>query len=278
MFYDSEGELLYVGKSVSMRSRVRAHINERSERRMMRRVTRVEIRKTAGELGALLLESRLIKELRPFYNVMSRRRRRILVARRKINAGGYIVVELEPIDYLEIDPSKPILGLFKHTSQAKEFLTKIARERRLCHKLLKLEQAKTYCFAFHLGRCDGACMGEEPAESYNARVEAAFEERRICAWPYDGPVVVEERIDANDAQESFVVDNWCLLGSIFSNGTVHVDGQHRFDYDSYRILYRHLSDSKNDAQVHRLGSTYRSQDVRTIFLRALELRQKDGSG
>jgi DNA polymerase-3 subunit epsilon len=243
---------------------------------MMRRVARVEIRKTAGELGALLLESRLIKELRPFFNVMSRRRRRIIVARRKMNANGYIVVELEPIDYLEIDPSKPILGLFKHTTQAKEFLTKIARERRLCHKLLKLEQSRTYCFAYHLGRCDGACMGEELAEHYNARVDVAFEERRICAWPYDGPVVVEERIDEKDSQELFVVDNWCLLGSILSNSTVHVDGQHRFDYDSYRILYRHLSDRRNAAQVHSLGSTYRSQDVRTIVLRAMELRKNNG--
>jgi DNA polymerase-3 subunit epsilon len=244
---------------------------------MMRRVVRVEIRETAGELGALLLESRLIKELRPMYNILSRRRRRIVVARKKMNEVGYVVVELEPIDYLDIDAEKPILGLFKHTTQAKEFLTKIAREHRLCHKLLRLEQARTYCFAFHLGHCGGACMGEELPASYNARVDAAFEERRIRAWPFEGPVVIEERTDKGDSSESFVVDNWCLLGSVMSDGDVRIASQHRFDYDSYRILYRHLSERTNAGKICCLGAECRSQDARTIVSRAWDLRRIGGT-
>jgi len=249
LLFGAQDELLYIGKSKSVRSRVRAHFNDRSERRMMRRVARVETRLTAGELGALLLESRLIKELRPLYNVMSRQRRRVIVARRRLNAGGYVVVSLEPTDYLAIRPDEPILGLFKHTTQAKEFLARIARERRLCHKLLHLEQARSYCFGYHLGHCDGACMGEEPADTYNARLESAFEERRIKAWPYEGALVVEEHAVTGDRTERFIIDNGCLLGSLCSDGTTWTAATHRFDYDSYKILHAYVTDERNRGMI-----------------------------
>jgi DNA polymerase-3 subunit epsilon len=204
---------------------------------LCRRTTRIEVRETAGELGALLLESRLIKELRPFYNKAARRRRRIIIARRSLRKG-YTGVTLEAVDRIDPSNTGAILGLFKHTTQAKEFLARIARSHRLCPKLLGLEQARTYCFAHHLGRCDGACMGEEDPGEYNARVEEAFGERRLKAWPYQGPVVIEERCDDNGMKEKFVIDNWCLVGG-------SAGGAHRFDYDSYRILYKHIATNEN---------------------------------
>ncbi|MEX1137912.1 MAG: GIY-YIG nuclease family protein, partial [Bacteroidota bacterium] len=82
LFYGAEDFLLYVGKSNSLCSRIRAHFAARDERKMCRRIKRIEVRETAGELGALLLESRLIKELRPLHNVASKRRRRIILAKR----------------------------------------------------------------------------------------------------------------------------------------------------------------------------------------------------
>ena len=126
----------------------------------MRRVRRVETRETAGELGALLLESKLIKELKPMFNVAQKQRRRIVIAERKTMPGGYVAVHLKAVD--AIDPSKSggILGVFKHTTQAKEFMTEIARRHRLCLKLLGLERPRTACFAYHLGACNGACIGE----------------------------------------------------------------------------------------------------------------------
>lgn len=234
LFYGAEDFLLYVGKSRNLRSRIRAHFAARNERKLCRRVKKIEVRETAGELGALLLESKLIKELRPLHNVAAKRRRRIIIAKRASNRDGYAVVVLEAVDRIDPNDSANILGLFKHTTQAKEFLSLIARSHRLCPKLLRLEQARTYCFSHHLGRCDGACMGEEGPESYNQRVEQAFEERRIKAWPYESPVVIEEQCELNGLREKFVVDNWCLVGG-------SAEGKHRFDYDSYKILYSYLS-------------------------------------
>lgn len=248
LFHGGLGELLYVGKSKNVRTRVRSHFSASEERWLCRKVHRVEVRRTAGELGALLLESQLIKELRPFYNVAQRRRRRIIVARRTFNKQGYIVVNLDAVDYPDVRASEPILGVFKHRTQAKEFLDRIAKAHRLCPKLLKLEVSRGYCFSYHLHQCDGACMGEEAVAQYNARVEAAFDERRIKAWPYESGVAIEERGADGEQREVFLVDNWCLIGGIrTSDGTFEKGGQtpRRFDYDSYKILYSYMADPRN---------------------------------
>ena len=253
LFYGASGDLIYVGKSKSLRSRIRAHFNASEERRFMRGVRKIGIQETAGELGALLLESKFIKELRPLKNIASRRRRRIIVAIKKPNKERFTIVTLKAIDYWSIDPSTPVLGLFKHRTQAMEYLSEVARTYRLCPKLLKLEQPKRYCFAYHLGYCDGACMGEGDPEEYNSRVDKAFEDRRIKAWPFKGTMVVEERSTMNGASELFFIDNWCLVGSHRSEGRDaghSVGGQHRFDYDSYKILYAYLMDPRNKDVIH----------------------------
>jgi len=255
LFYGASGELLYVGKSKTIRTRVRSHFTSRNEAWLRRRVRHVEARETAGELGALLLESQLIKELRPMFNVASRKRRRIIIARRTMNSAGYATVALQAVDYLDIRETEPILGIFKYKTQAKEFLAAIAKTYRLCPKLLKLETSKRYCFSYHLGQCRGACMGEEDPALYNARVEKAFLARTIKAWPYDGGIVVEERSADNRYRELFLIDNWCLVTSFRSSAGAferHIRGNHRFDYESYKILLAYLTDEHNHHTVMNL--------------------------
>jgi len=217
LFYGADDILLYVGKSKAIRARVRSHFATRDERWLTKRIRRIEAHETAGELGALLLESRFIKELRPMYNVRSRQPRRIIIARRVDNEQGYATVKLEAVDYLDLKPDAPILGIFKHKTQAKEFLDTISKTHRLCSKLLRLETSRGCCFPYHLGLCDGACIGEEDPAAYNARVDAAFEARRIIAWPFDGPVIVEEISKDKKLREMFVIDNWCLVSSAVAN-------------------------------------------------------------
>jgi DNA polymerase-3 subunit epsilon len=248
LFYGTLGELLYVGKSKTIRTRVRSHFSAPEERWLCRRIRKVETRETAGELGALLLESQLIKELRPMFNVASRQRRRIIIARGVTDARGYTVVNLEAVDRLDLKETEPILGIFKHRTQAKEYLAMIAKMHRLCPKLLRIEVARGYCFSYHLRQCDGACMGEEDPAKYNARVEEAFNSRRIKAWPYKGGVLIEERFKHGEERELFLVDNWCLVAS-FKSGVEGTEKgevvQHRFDYDSYKILHSYLADPEN---------------------------------
>lgn len=252
LFYGKANELLYVGKSVCIRDRVMSHFSgdHRSSREMemAQQVARIEARKTSGELGALLLESQLIKELRPVYNVASRSHRDIVLARRVLSPNGYARIELEKVHEIAIDLEAPIMGIFKSIKQAKEYLAASAKEYRLCHKLLGLERTHSYCFAYHLHQCSGACVGEEEAATYNRRVEEAFASRRIKAWPFNGGIIIEERNPVTNEGQAFVIDNWCLLSSFTFNEFGQTElfrRTPRFDYDSYKIILRYISNLQN---------------------------------
>ena len=77
LFYGENGAALYVGKSINLRSRVLAHFagdhRDARDMKIAQQVTRVDWIETAGELGALIEESRLVKQLAPVYNRRLRR-------------------------------------------------------------------------------------------------------------------------------------------------------------------------------------------------------------
>lgn len=259
LFFGNEGEPLYVGKSVNIRDRVRSHFSgdgaSAKEMTMTLQVQRVEHRKTAGELGALLLESHLIKEMAPLYNTLARRKRLLTVARRSVNRSGYYTVMLEEIDHIEPSVAETILGVFKHRKQALEYLASASRTHALCGKLLGLEQTRSYCFAYHLKQCNGACVGEEAPETYNFRVEAAFADRRVKAWPFQTAIAIEEKGKGGSEGEVFVVDNWCLLASFMYTEfglRPNLPGAQRFDYDSYKILSRYVLDESHRRNIRML--------------------------
>lgn len=78
-FYGLNPLPLYVGKSINLRERIATHFSgdyrSANDLRISAEITRIEIERTAGELGALLRESQLIKTLLPTYNHRLRRRR-----------------------------------------------------------------------------------------------------------------------------------------------------------------------------------------------------------
>jgi predicted GIY-YIG superfamily endonuclease len=74
---ESDTMPLYIGKSVNIRSRVMAHLRTPNEAAMLRQAKRISWICTAGEIGALLLEARLIKEQQPLFNKRLRRNRQL---------------------------------------------------------------------------------------------------------------------------------------------------------------------------------------------------------
>ena len=67
--FKGEGTLpLYIGKSIDIRSRVMSHLRTPDEASMIAQTRRIDVIETAGEIGALLLESRMIKEQSPLFN------------------------------------------------------------------------------------------------------------------------------------------------------------------------------------------------------------------
>ncbi len=265
LFYGAGGELLYVGKSTNIRRRVQSHFSmaniDEKELQLFRQTHHVESRTTSGELGALLLESRLIKDLRPVYNRAARRKRELVVLLRGVAPEGYATVTTELRDQILPDEIPSILTVFKHKQQAREFLISVSKEHELCHKLLGLERTKESCFQHQLHRCRGACIGKEDARAYNARFEGAFAKRQIQSWPFKGAILISEPNETGGGGEMFLVDHWCLLLSARHSDEGFqevIPGLERFDFDSYKLIYRFLKEPRNRKRVRVLSPAERS--------------------
>ena len=234
IFY-AEGDVipLYIGKSIDIRSRLLSHLRTPAEARMLLQAQRIEYRQTAGEIGALLLESRLIKELQPLKNKRLRRQQRLCSLR--IRDGV-----LEIIDTTEISHGTQLYGLFRNRRMATQALMLIADEHRLCHSLLGLEKTMGRgCFRAQIGKCAGACKGEESNEAHTKRLLNALERWAVHHWPYPGAIALHEQ--HGEFEEYHVVESWRYIGTYASETEARLAprlaGQ-AFDADCYKILVR----------------------------------------
>jgi DNA polymerase-3 subunit epsilon len=248
LFYGESGPPLYIGKSVAMRSRVLSHFagDLRSPREMQlaREVRRIEWRRTAGELGALLAEARLVKDLAPALNRQLKRPEEPCGF--MLDAGK---LRLAPVD--EVEPALDCLrGLFRSRRAALEALRALADEHRLCLQALGYDgtrAGKGACFRHQLRRCAGVCAGKEGVAAHLARLGAALAALQSLAWPHRGPIGIVETDPGRDETDIHVVDRWCYLGTARSQaelGELLAARRPRFDYDQYRLLARHLAKGK----------------------------------
>jgi Excinuclease Cho len=233
LFRDDAHDMpLYIGKSVDIRSRVMAHLRTAAEARLLRQARRIDCIRTAGDLGAQLLEARLIKQLQPLHNKRLRRQRRLC----SIRLGGDGRPEI--VESHQRAPDGTLYGVYGSRHAAVEALRAIADEAGLCYGRLGIEPvaAGQPCFRAQLGKCRGICCHREPVPAHDERLRHALNRLRLAIWPYDGPVAIVER--GEDMRQLHVVDNWHYLGSA---DTLRAARKLQtpapgFDRDGYHIL------------------------------------------
>jgi DNA polymerase-3 subunit epsilon len=145
------------------------------------------------------------------------------------------------------------LGVFIHKRQAEERLREIAKEYKLCVKLLGLEKGKGRCFGSQIGQCNGACVGEEPAFKHNVRFVEAFTHLRVPVWPFAGAVGISEKFE--DKEELHLIYNWCYLGSVKNDNDDLQELSKKpisFDWDSYKILRRFVTKHMKSGNILNL--------------------------
>ena len=238
VFHGEEGDLpLYIGKSVNLRSRVLSHLRNPDEARLLLQTRRISYIRTAGEIGALLLESSLIKSLQPLMNKKLRRIRQLCSLR--VIDGPPEEVYFNELDFA----SEPCLyGLFSSKRSAQETLYAIADQEQLCYSALGLEKLTPgrACFRAMLHQCAGLCRGDETFDAHHSRLLNSLEFLRVDPWPYQGAVALIER-DA-DERQFHVIHNWRYLGSARSKIEARrlVDKDAHFDLHGYGLLRKLL--------------------------------------
>lgn len=274
IFYGENGMPLYVGKSIDIKDRVLSHFSQDlhsfREMNIASQITSIEAIPTAGELGALFLESQLIKKLLPLYNRMLRNKRELIGLIKETDDKGYNTIKFESFDRIPVEKLDSFLGFFRSKKETKNFLSDINKEYSLCEKLLGLEKATTACFGYRLGKCKGACIGKEIPLFYNLRFTSACYKTKIKPWPYNGPILISETNELTGNDEHFLIDKWCYLGNVkikdnyFSNNFDSLElcsseSNYVFDLDMYKILLRFLSKKENYNKVKVLEDTKVSQ-------------------
>ena len=247
-FFGEQGELLYVGRSNSLRTRVLGQLatGQRSgrDRKLAEQVRRVDWVQTSGELGAMLLEAMWIGSQKPLHNRRLHGSEESVTLRVAVDGSGR--VEARRIDSLEPAELTECFGVFHREKDARKALTDIARAQQLCLKVLGLEQGTGSCFALQVGKCKGACTGKEPLVLHHTRVRLALAALKIRSWPFAGRIALREpALRGEQGREFHVLDHWTYLGTARSDEELAVLSAKRadagFDVDVYKILLRYFS-------------------------------------
>jgi DNA polymerase III subunit epsilon len=238
-FFGENDELLYIGRSHSLRTRILGHFTheqtELKEQKKAHLTRRIDWLETAGILGAQLKEAEWIKAQKPAFNKRVKPAEDSVALRLEGRAVRFVGLEgIGPDELAEC------FGLFHSQKDARKALTDIARAHSLCLKVLGLEEGSGACVGYPLLKCKGACVGKESMLLHNMRLHMAWSALKLKAWPFPGRIALKE-----GSSEYHVLDHWAYVGTARSEeelaelGGKTIEGA--FDAEVYRILVRYLA-------------------------------------
>ena len=179
LFRDRAGDVLYVGKAKSLRSRVRQYFQPGSSdtrpgiRQMAARVEAVETIVTGNDVEALHLEQNLVKAHRPPYNVRLR----------DDKSFPYIAVTVED-DFPRVMFTRErhrrgvvYFGPYANAKKVRETLDVLNRvfRYRPCEGPQPGRHSGIPCLDFHIERCHGPCVGAISKEDYRELIDQVIE-------------------------------------------------------------------------------------------------------
>ena len=179
LMHDERDEIIYVGKAISLKNRVRQYFQSSRNKgvkieQMVTHIRRFEYIVTDSELEALVLECNLIKEHRPKYNTMLR----------DDKTYPYIRVTLGE-DFPRVlfsrqqkkDKSR-YFGPYTSAGAVKDTIELVNKiyQLRTCNRNLPRDTGKDRpCLNYHIHQCNAPCQGYISKEEYRQRVDAAVE-------------------------------------------------------------------------------------------------------
>lgn len=174
-FHNEFNQIIYIGKSISIKKRVEQHLrNTKTAKgiKMIQSIVHVSHEVTGSEIISMLRESELIKEHKPIYNRQLKRSLYPFGLFDHLDENGYINLRIESIAK---NPSIPLVH-FSSKKDGVSYLMNCCEQESLCQKLCFLYQSQEQCFQYNIKQCGGACIQKESAPDYNARVEALIKQ------------------------------------------------------------------------------------------------------
>ncbi len=194
-FYDDRQNLIYIGKSKNIRTRILTHFRNASSKKaieMRNNIAGVDYEITGSELVALLKESHEIKKLTPKYNRAQRRAMSQYGLYHYTDSSGYLRFEVGRASTERIEA--PICG-FSSLKAGKNYLQRLVSTFNLCQKLCGLYNTNSSCFAYEVMECNGACIGKEKPKEYNVRAYKIIE---LHKFRHNSFFIIEKGRDENE--------------------------------------------------------------------------------
>ncbi len=171
MMKDEDGEVIYVGKATSLRSRVRSYFQEGEKspktQALANRVADVDYIVTDSEVEALILESTLIKEHKPFYNIRLKDDKAYPYVRVTVQER---FPRVEVVRRIGRDNAK-YFGPYTDVGALKQSLNLLQKifPTRTCRGPLTTKSRP--CLNYHIGRCRAPCCSKISEEAYRELVD-----------------------------------------------------------------------------------------------------------
>lgn len=178
MFKDGGGEILYVGKAKSLRSRVRSYFRDSGPthprtQRLLERVTDFDILSTDSEIEALILEANLVKEHKPRYNVSLKDDKRYPYIKVTTNEP---FPRMLVVRRMRKDGAR-YFGPYTNVKGMRETIKTLGRvfQIRSCNLIIPSPTNRKYrvCLDYFIKRCPGPCEDKVSQESYRQLIDSA---------------------------------------------------------------------------------------------------------
>jgi DNA polymerase-3 subunit epsilon len=208
--HNSKGDVIYIGKSKNMKRRVNQHFSSSGKKqlRIQLETDSVSVEETGSELIALLKELDEIKLHKPKHNRVYKSSFIKFGLRLAENKNHYQVLRL-----VHANSEDEYLTTFKNLNRARKLLFHYAEKYSLCLQLLSLDKKQDGCGFYQKQKCLGACVGEEPAKSYNKRVQQLISDIEFL---YSDMVIVDRGRNPEE-QSVILIENKKLVGFGYIN-------------------------------------------------------------
>ena len=179
IMHDDKDAIIYVGKAISLKNRVRQYFQKSrnlgiKKEQMVEQIARFEYIITDSELEALVLESNLIKEHRPKYNTMLKDDKNYPFI--KVTVGEEFP-RIMLARKMKKDRSR-YFGPYTSSTAVKDVieLTRKLYHLRSCNRSLPRDIGKERpCLYYHIKQCNGPCQGYISQEDYKKQVDGLLD-------------------------------------------------------------------------------------------------------
>ena len=179
IMHDARDAIIYVGKAISLKNRVRQYFQTSRNKgakieRMVTQIARFEYIVTDSELEALVLECNLIKEHRPKYNTMLKDDKSYPFIKVTVNEAFPRVLFARR---MRKDKAK-YFGPYTSAGAVKDVIELVQKlyHIRTCNRSLPRDIGKERpCLYYHIHQCHGPCQGKVSQEEYHQQIQGALQ-------------------------------------------------------------------------------------------------------